>query len=513
MPTNQTKRSAIIGAGISGLAAAHILQQRGHSVIIYEKSDKVGGVWANSYPDVRLQNTYQQYHISDFPWQFQPDLNPTGTQILRYMNEAIVALKLDVRLAHSVTSMQEVENGWQVTVDHGGQMQTQFFDYVILAVGQYTGRKQHLAIPGQDKFQGEVLTEIDVKNLNVFANKRVVVVGFGKSALDMVTFAAQQGAAAHHVFRTPRWTIPSKILGIHYTHALFSRFGSVMMSSWAQPNNTERFLHERLRFIVMGFWKMLGNILRFQAKMTASGKGVEAQKRIETVLPKHAFLPDLRSAGALAPDEYYPFVASGKIQPHHAEVTALSETGVILSDGTEIACDVVVTAVGSTTPTFPFLPDNYRLLLECEPDGVQLYRHLIHPRIPNLGFAGYNHGFMHIPAAEVGTLWLSAVVNGEMQLPSIEEMEQTIEYVRQWKRDNIHFEPSRSCAVSTRYQQYLDILLQDLGLSPNRKLPNPVAEIFARYSASDFAGLVQEYEKTLQTTTPQRQLRPIAAHT
>src|SRR5690606_29239857 len=202
----------------------------------------------------------------------------------------------------------------------------------------------------------------------------------------------------------------------------------------------------------------------------------------------------------------------GRIQPYHAEVATLSETGVILSDGREIECDVVVTAVGSTTPTFPFLPENYRLLLECEPDGVQLYRHLIHPRIPNLGFAGFNHGFLHIPSAEVGTLWLSAVFNQEMELPSVEEMEQTIAYVRQWKRDHIHFEPSRSSAVNTRYQQYLAILLQDLGLSANRKLPNPFAELFARYSALDFAGLVAEYERSLQGASADKKLRPIPVH-
>jgi len=124
-----------------------------------------------------------------------------------------------------------------------------------------------------------------------------------------------------------------------------------------------------------------------------------------------------------------------------------------------------------------------------------LYRHLIHPRIPGIGFAGFNHGFMHIPSVELGTLWLCAHLRNEIKLPSPEEMERSIERIRIWKRANIQFEPSRGVAVSTRFQQYNDILLKDLGLSPYRKLPNVPAEIFGRYGSADYKGVVEEYNR------------------
>ena len=54
---------------------------------------------------------------------------------------------------------------------------------------------------------------------------------------------------------------------------------------------------------------------------------------------------------------------------------------------------------------------------------------------------------------------------------------------------------SRSCAINTRYQQYLDILLNELGVSPYRKLPNVVAEVFARYGAVDYAGVTEQVLK------------------
>jgi hypothetical protein len=113
---------------------------------------------------------------------------------------------------------------------------------------------------------------------------------------------------------------------------------------------------------------------------------------------------------------------------------------------------------------------------------------------------------MHVPAAEIGALWLAALWRGELVLPPVEQMERDVEHVRNWKRANIHFEPSRACAVNTRFQQYIDIMLTDLGQSPYRKLPNVLAEIFAAYCPADYAGVVDAHLGTTRnralTTVP-----------
>ena len=63
----------------------------------------------------------------------------------------------------------------------------------------------------------------------------------------------------------------------------------------------------------------------------------------------------------------------------------------------------------------------------------------------------------------------------------------------------IVFENARSCAVSTRFQQYIDILLKELEVSPYRKPPNPLAELFSRYEAADYKGVYEEYERKKTT--------------
>jgi dimethylaniline monooxygenase (N-oxide forming) len=210
----------------------------------------------------------------------------------------------------------------------------------------------------------------------------------------------------------------------------------------------------------------------------------------------------------LGPVNYYPLVADGRIQPHRSEIECFSRDAVQLKDGTVIPCDLVILSLGYLTPTLPFLPDEYRRVLEAEKDGPQLYRHMLHPRVPRLAFAGFNHGYMHVPSVEVGIQWLCAHLQGDLVLPSCEEMERSIESVRKWKRANIKFENARACAVSTRFQQYIDILLKELQISPYRKLPNPFAELFSRYGAADYKGIYEIYEAARSKRTSPLQALP-----
>ncbi len=59
------------------------------------------------------------------------------------------------------------------------------------------------------------------------------------------------------------------------------------------------------------------------------------------------------------------------------------------------------------------------------------------------------------------------------------------------------FEPTRAYLILTRFQQYIDTLMLDLGLSPYRKLPNIFAEVACRYESADYANIVKEYEENM----------------
>ena len=49
------RRVAVIGSGPAGLAAADQLNQRGHSVTVYERDDRVGGLLMYGIPNMKLE--------------------------------------------------------------------------------------------------------------------------------------------------------------------------------------------------------------------------------------------------------------------------------------------------------------------------------------------------------------------------------------------------------------------------------------------------------------------------
>ena len=482
-------RVGIIGTGVSAIAFAGVLKRFGHDCVLFEKGPTLGGIWALAYPQVRLQNSFEQYTFIDFPWPHQPDRHPTATQILNYLDQAAQHWGLEIRTEHEVTRLEERADGWTLEVEHQGARSTHEFDRVIVAIGQYAEGKHRPEFDGEERFGGTIVTERDVKDFDVFRDQRVCVVGFGKSAVDMTAFSAPVAKRVEHVFRSPRWLIPFTLLGMHYSYPFFCRASTTMMPSWVHGGRGERWLHEHCPWLVNQFWKLIEMLVKRHMRSHQTDEPA-SRERLDSITPQHSFVGDLRSATAMAPQPYFQWVAEGRITPTQGELAHFDERGIVLTDGRTVEADVVVLALGSKTPQFPFLPEKYRELVEAENDGVQLFRHILHPDIPNLAFAGYNHGFMHIAAAELGALWLAAVWRGDIELPARDDQLRCIADIQTWKREFVQYEPSRSCAVSTRFQQYIDAVLLEMGETPYRKLPNPVAEVFSRYGGSDYSGIV-----------------------
>lgn len=483
------KKIAIIGAGVSGISAANVWQKCGYSVTIFEASENIGGQWNQTYPGVSLQNTAPQYQFAEFPWPFKIDRHPTGDDVLKYLHAAVKEFDLDIKTGYKVSQMVKNDMGWKLTFANGKENN---FAYVMIATGQYPGgdKKRKPRFKNIELYKGEVITNIDSKE--VFKDKDVAIIGFGKTALDFAAWSGSIAKSTKHIFRTPRWTIPDYLLGIDYTKPFFARFGSDMMPSWAHSSSMQNTLHKRLPFVVNGFWNFIASLFAFQHRRDAKLGKIDKSVLDIVTPPKSQFVKDFRSASAVAPNRYYEFIAHEKIKPYRSEVASFYEDGVVLADGSKVAAELVCLCVGNEAPTYGFLPKEYSQHLTVK-GGPALYRHQIDPRIPNLGFAGYNHGFLHIALSEMGALWQVAAFEKDLQLPSTEEMLASAQRVSQWKLDNSSYESTFNIAVNTRYQQHLDILLKDIGISQWRKMPNVLAEVFSRYDPTDYKGVVEKY--------------------
>jgi hypothetical protein len=80
-----SSRVAIIGGGISGLAAAK--QLAAHDPVVFEATPSIGGVWKHCvYRSTRLQTPRPDYEFSDYSWRNRDDPTfPTHGEIVEYL--------------------------------------------------------------------------------------------------------------------------------------------------------------------------------------------------------------------------------------------------------------------------------------------------------------------------------------------------------------------------------------------------------------------------------------------
>ena len=211
-------RCAVIGAGASGLAAAHRLRQAGVAVTVFEKNADVGGTWLeNVYPGCRVDVPNQLYSFSfaqtnDWASRFsaQPDL-------LAYLQATAKDLGLAecIRLASEVTEARFDDEGstWTLTVRNGdGTELTEEFDGIVCAVGQLN-RPSFPAIEGRERFSGPSFHSAAWDDTVELAGRRVAVIGTGASAAQFVPCLVDEASHVDVYQRTPPWLLPTDNYG------------------------------------------------------------------------------------------------------------------------------------------------------------------------------------------------------------------------------------------------------------------------------------------------------------
>ena len=95
-PAKKAKRIAVIGGGIGGMEAAIVLAKRGHSVTLYEKSDRLGGIFvaaaAPSYKEKdKMLITWYEREIRKYPIEIKLNTEVKSLDKLKNADEVIVA--------------------------------------------------------------------------------------------------------------------------------------------------------------------------------------------------------------------------------------------------------------------------------------------------------------------------------------------------------------------------------------------------------------------------------------
>ncbi len=172
--TRTWKKIAVVGSGPAGLAAADQLNRAGHSVTVFEKSDRIGGLLRYGIPEFKMEKKF-----------------------------------LDRRLAVLEDEGVVFRAGVNVGVDVSMQRLRADYDAILLAGG--AGQPRDLPVPGREltgiHFAMDYLTlqnrrnEGDVIRESEFItakDKHVIIIGGGDTGADCLGTAHRQGALSVH---------------------------------------------------------------------------------------------------------------------------------------------------------------------------------------------------------------------------------------------------------------------------------------------------------------------------
>ena len=213
------KQVCIIGAGVSGLAAAKAFSTRGHRVTIVERSGDLGGVWepARSYPEVQTQSPKDLYRYTDKPMPDSYPEWPKGPQVHAYLADYARdhGLMQRMRFNTAVVGMARRNSslpGWTLEIRNpDGGVTNEEFDFVAVCTGQFNER-QSISHPGDEAFKaagGRILHSAEHTDAAIVKGKKVVVLGGSKSATDIAVNSVNAGASeVTLVYREPVWRIP-----------------------------------------------------------------------------------------------------------------------------------------------------------------------------------------------------------------------------------------------------------------------------------------------------------------
>ncbi|GAA4783812.1 NAD(P)-binding domain-containing protein [Microbacterium gilvum] len=212
----------VIGAGQAGLSAAYHLRRRGFSPVdeaaagatfaVLDANAAPGGAWQHRWESLRM-GTVNGIH--ELPGHPVPPADPAGASrdvLPAYFAEYEEMFDLRVRRPVSVRAVRRaggerlvVETSEGAGTEGAGSEGQWAARYVVNATGTWT-QPFVPRFPGQERFRGRQLHVADYVSAEAFAGQRVIVVGAGISAVQLLEEISHVAETVWMTRREPEWT-------------------------------------------------------------------------------------------------------------------------------------------------------------------------------------------------------------------------------------------------------------------------------------------------------------------
>ncbi len=176
---------AIIGAGPVGMMAAFYCGTRGLKPILIDVLPTMGGQCSTLYPEKQI------YDVAGQP-------GCTGLELIEKLTKQLNQIEYETALNTSISKLTKEDNIWNLTDSEGKVIKAKV---VIIAVGKGAFEPRKLGVKGEE-LKGVFYT---VKKLDVFANKKLLIVGGGDSAMDWCLALKDIAASVVQIHRSDKY--------------------------------------------------------------------------------------------------------------------------------------------------------------------------------------------------------------------------------------------------------------------------------------------------------------------
>jgi len=336
----------IVGAGISGISAAYYLQKKcpQKTYAILERRGAIGGTWdLFRYPGIRSDSDMYTLGFAFEPWKEQKAI-ADGPSILNYVNRTAEEYGIDkkIRFGRWVKTARwsSADARWTVDVEQSdnGDVEQWTCSFLSFCSGYYNYDAGYTPdYPGRADFKGQLIHPQHWPDDLDYADKRIVVIGSGATAVTIVPVAAEKAAHVTMLQRSPTYMIsrPSEDAGANFLRKFLPAKLAYGLIRWRNV------LMQLLLFkLARGRPKMMKNKLLTEAKeLLPDGYDVETH-----------FTPSYNpweERLCLVPDaDLFEAVSTGSASIVTDHIETFTETGIKLRSGAELEADIIVSATG-----------------------------------------------------------------------------------------------------------------------------------------------------------------------
>ena len=371
------------------------------------------------------------------------------------------------------------------------------FDFVVVANGLFS-TPYIPTFRDQNKFAGLIVHTNNIKTYEQLENKRVIIVGGGKSAIDLATVAGTYARSCHMIFRRSHWVAPSNLLHGRLPVAyIYSRMFTILADPFPNAPHSALyyFLHRKFQFVIDKVYKNMGD------DIIATFKDLYDEK---IFIPTYSFR-NVENISRMT-DEFIQMKREGRIIRKLASIDEIvDETTIRLDSGETLQADLIVCATGFLEQ-FSFLSETLSQAVgqnkitptSNEGSDLDLYRRIVPVGIPNIAFIGLPAAASTWMLFEVQSHWTSDYFLGRIKLPMNEkEMYEEIRTLRSFISKLFN---RKSYYLQFYWLEPIEIYLQDMGLSLYRT-NNWISEYFGIYRPKRIANLHAERQAKAEGKT------------